>query len=65
MTAHWGIEDPAGIEGEGRHAAFTTAFLRMRHRISLFLSLPIDSIDRMSLHNRLEDIGRTRDQAIA
>jgi len=59
MTAHWGIPDPAaatGSEAEMR-AAFTEAYRMMFNRISLFLALPLDSIDRMSLQNRLQDIG--------
>jgi arsenate reductase len=59
MTAHWGIADPAaatGSEAEKR-AAFTEAYRMMFNRISLFLALPLDSIDRMSLQNRLKEIG--------
>ena len=57
MTAHWGIEDPAKVEGEGQRCAFEQALHFLRNRISLFLSLPFDSIDKMSLQNRLRDIG--------
>ena len=63
ITAHWGIEDPALVEGPGQRAAFLTAFHAMRHRISLFLALPIESIDRMTLANRLRAIGTARDAA--
>lgn len=59
ITAHWGIEDPAAVEGPGQRAAFEAAMRYMKTRISLFLSLPIESIDRMSLHHRLGEIGRT------
>ncbi|MEH6662308.1 MAG: arsenate reductase ArsC [Parasphingorhabdus sp.] len=59
MTAHWGIADPAaatGSEAEKR-AAFTEAYRMMFNRISLFLALPLESIDQMSLQNRLREIG--------
>ncbi len=60
MTAHWGIEDPAQAEGTDlqKEAAFVTAFRYLKTRISVFLALPIDKIDRLALGNRLRDIGR-------
>lgn len=58
MTAHWGIEDPAAVEGEGQREAFLTALRYLQNRISLFLNLPIESLDKMSLTNRLEAIGK-------
>ncbi|HEX5184992.1 MAG TPA: arsenate reductase ArsC [Allosphingosinicella sp.] len=61
MTAHWGIPDPASVEGPGQREAFLQAFHALRHRISLFLSLPLDGVDRLSLQNRLRDIGRSED----
>ena len=61
MTAHWGIEDPAAVEGEGQPLAFRTAYLAMQRRIRLFLALPLASIDEMSLTDRLRDIGTTAD----
>ena len=61
MTAHWGIEDPARVEGDGQREAFETALEYLHNRIALFLALPIESIDRMSLHGRLEEIGRRND----
>ncbi|MDT9600413.1 arsenate reductase ArsC [Sphingosinicella rhizophila] len=57
MTAHWGIEDPAKVEGAGQREAFQQALNYLHNRISLFLNLPIDSIDRMTLQNRLCEIG--------
>lgn len=57
MTAHWGIEDPAAVEGEGQREAFMTALRYLRRRIELFLALPHDSIDRMALATRLKAIG--------
>lgn len=57
MTAHWGIEDPAVVEDEAQREAFLTALRYLRNRISLFLNLPIGSLDKMSLTNRLTAIG--------
>lgn len=57
MTAHWGIEDPASIEGEGQREAFVTALRYLRNRIDLFLELPIEALDAMTLQSRLRDIG--------
>lgn len=61
MTAHWGIPDPAAVEGSAaeQHAAFMDTYRLLNNRISLFLALPLASIDEMSLQNRLDDIGRT------
>jgi len=59
MTAHWGIEDPAAVEGEGQREAFMQALRYLRRRIELFLSLPLESIDRMALERRLREIGRS------
>ena len=61
MTAHWGIEDPAAVEGESQERAFHYAYLAMQRRIRLFLALPLASIDEMSLTHRLRDIGTTAD----
>jgi arsenate reductase len=60
MTAHWGIEDPAEVEGSDieKEAAFVTAFRFLKNRIAAFTSLPLHSIDRLSLGTRLRDIGR-------
>ena len=60
MTAHWGIEDPAAIEGTDieKEAAFVTAFRQMRNRISAFAALPVKSLDRMTLKARLDAIGQ-------
>ncbi|MEH2469450.1 arsenate reductase [Nitrobacteraceae bacterium AZCC 2161] len=61
MTAHWGIEDPAAVEGTDfeKEAAFVAALRYLKNRISIFASLPLGSIDKMSLGTRLRDIGRT------
>jgi arsenate reductase (thioredoxin) len=60
MTAHWGIEDPAAVEGTGlqKEAAFVEAFRYLKNRIAAFTSLPLSSIDALSLGTRLRDIGR-------
>ena len=60
MTAHWGIADPAGVEGTdmAKEAAFVTAFRQMRNRISAFAALPVKSLDRLSLKARLDAIGQ-------
>lgn len=58
MTAHWGIEDPARVEGEDQRDAFLTALRYLRRRIELFLALPLESIDRLALKSKLREIGR-------
>jgi arsenate reductase (thioredoxin) len=60
MTAHWGIEDPAAIQGsdEDKRKAFLKALNQLHRRISLFVSLPMDKLDRLSLQHRLDAIGR-------
>lgn len=59
MTAHWGIEDPAAVDGPAiqREAAFVTAFRQMKNRITVFTSLPLASIDKLALGTRLREIG--------
>ena len=59
MTAHWGIPDPAAVEGTDieKEAAFVTAFKQMRNRIEVFTALPLKSIDAMTLGTKLKDIG--------
>jgi len=59
MTAHWGVEDPAAVEGTEieRRRAFVTAFKYLRNRIQAFVALPIASLDKLSLERRLKEIG--------
>ena len=59
MTAHWGIEDPAAVEGTEfqRGAAFEQALDYMRRRIGAFVSLPLASLDNLSLASKLRGIG--------
>jgi arsenate reductase len=61
MTAHWGIEDPAAMEGSDiqKEAAFVAAFRYMRNRISVFEALPILSLDKASLRTKLVEIGQS------
>lgn len=57
MTAHWGIEDPAAVDGEGQREAFLQALRYLRQRIGLFLALPLESLDAMATRRRLFEIG--------
>ena len=61
MTAHWGVPDPAAVEGdEVTHMmAFRTALRELENRIKIFVALPIASLDRLKLQQRLEEIGNT------
>lgn len=61
MSAHWGIEDPAEMTGTDleKEAAFVTAFRYLKNRIGAFTSLPLTSIDRLSLGTKLREIGRS------
>lgn len=58
MTAHWGIDDPAAIEGEGQREAFLQALRYLRRRIDLFLALPLTAIDDLALNAKLKEIGQ-------
>ena len=60
MTAHWGIPDPAAVQGapEEIARAFHDAFVVLDRRIGLFLSLPISSLDKMAIQKELSRIGR-------
>jgi arsenate reductase (thioredoxin) len=60
ITAHWGIDDPAAVEGsrEEQLRAFTRAMRELDARIKLFTSLPLESLDTVALQKRLADIGR-------
>jgi arsenate reductase len=61
ITAHWGIADPADVEGTHaqKHAAFLTAFRHLKNRIAAFINLPLSSTDRISLDRQLGEIGRS------
>jgi arsenate reductase len=60
MTAHWGIPDPAAVKGTEHQVrkAFLEAFFLLERRISLLLSMPITTMDRLALKKELEEIGR-------
>lgn len=61
-TAHWGIPDPAHVEGDAaRRAAFKKAAEQLARRIQLFLSLPIEKLDKLVLKEKLTEIGRIKD----
>jgi protein-tyrosine-phosphatase len=61
MTAHWGIPDPAAVEGsdEIKRHAFVEAMSQMQRRISMFISLPFAALDGMRLQQAVRDIGKT------
>jgi arsenate reductase (thioredoxin) len=61
MTAHWGQPDPAAVQGTDVDMtnAFRDAFRMLERRIALFTSLPIASLDRMALGNKLREIGKS------
>ena len=61
MTAHWGLPDPAAVEGadEAKRKAFLDTFVALRRRIELFASLPLDKLDRRALQERAKEIGRS------
>jgi arsenate reductase len=64
VSAHWGIEDPAAVEGtdEDKRRAFSHAASLMNRRIALFTSLPLEKLQGMSIKRELDDIGRLRDK---
>lgn len=67
MTAHWGVPDPAaatGTEAE-RRFAFADTYRMLNQRISIFVNLPIASLDRLTLQKNLDDIGSTSVEATA
>jgi arsenate reductase (thioredoxin) len=59
MTAHWGVPDPAAVKGSEQEVdrAFREAFTILDRRISLFLSLPLASIDKLTLKKEIDEIG--------
>jgi arsenate reductase (thioredoxin) len=61
MTGHWGVEDPAAVEGPDAEQwlAFRQAFKELEARIRSFASLPIESLDRIKLQERLDAIGKS------
>ena len=62
LSAHWGIEDPAAVEGTDadKRRAFLEAFTQLEHRIDLFLGLPLAKLARLTLKAKLDEIGKMR-----
>jgi arsenate reductase len=62
MSAHWGVHDPAAVQGndEEKRRAFLKAYTELHRRISLFINLPFDTLGNLALKERLDEIGRTR-----
>jgi arsenate reductase len=60
ITAHWGFADPAAVEGsdEVKRAAFAQTLRQIRNRVQLFLSLPLETLDRLAIENRMREIGK-------
>jgi protein-tyrosine-phosphatase len=60
MTAHWGVPDPAAVEGtdDEKRKAFREAYIALRRRIELFASLPFDKLSGLALEERVRQIGR-------
>jgi len=62
MTAHWGIQDPAAVQGteQDKERAFLKAYTELHRRISLFVCLPFDKLSNLYLKEKLDEIGRTQ-----
>jgi arsenate reductase (thioredoxin) len=62
MTAHWGVQDPAAVEGtvEAKRKVFFKAYTELHRRISLFINLPFDKLSDLALKEKLDEIGRTK-----
>jgi arsenate reductase len=67
ITAHWGVEDPAAVEGSDtdKWVAFREAFRQLENRVKLFTNLPLATLDRMTLQRRVREIGTTSAAALA
>jgi protein-tyrosine-phosphatase len=65
MTAHWGMPDPAAVDGSPAEIAlaFADTYRMMNSRIMLFMNLPVATLDRLSLQHRLDEIGQRREAA--
>ena len=61
MTAHWGLPDPATVEGsdEEKRRAFADTFRALSNRISIFTNLPMDKLDKLGLQKKLDAIGKS------
>ncbi|HUL41989.1 MAG TPA: arsenate reductase ArsC [Burkholderiales bacterium] len=65
MTAHWGQPDPSAVDGtdKQKQRAFAQAFDALRNRISIFVSLPLDKLDRLAIQKKIDEIGKTTSRA--
>jgi len=65
ITAHWGVADPAAVEGsdDEKRRAFLRAYAELSNRINLFVNLPLDKLDRLVLQRKLREIGKTGQEA--
>lgn len=61
MTAHWGVSDPAAVQGSEavQMAAFADALRQIRRRLEIFVELPLEKLDRLSLQSKIDEIGKT------
>lgn len=66
MTAHWGIEDPAAVEGSDieNQKAFNVAYRYLKNRIALFTAIPINRLDKMTLKDKLREIGQSEGASV-
>ncbi|MDE2474495.1 MAG: arsenate reductase ArsC [Alphaproteobacteria bacterium] len=66
ITAHWGISDPAAVQGSAAEitAAFRAAFRSLQRRIDIFVNLPVAKLDRLVLQKRTQEIGRIADEKV-
>jgi arsenate reductase (thioredoxin) len=66
MTAHWGQSDPAAVEGSDveKRVAFNEAYRMLKNRISIFVNLPMASLDRLSLKGHLDKIGQSEGERV-
>jgi len=64
LTAHWGIEDPAAVQGtdQQKRKAFLKTFTQLTARINLLLNLPLDKLDRLALTAKLDQIGNIKEK---
>ena len=62
MTAHWGVHDPGAVQGsdEDKRKAFLRAYTELHRRISLLINLPVDTLSRLALKDKLDEIGQTQ-----
>jgi arsenate reductase (thioredoxin) len=66
MSAHWGFPDPAAFQGTEaeKRAEFADVYGQIHNRVSIFVSLPIASLDKLTLQKRLDEMGRTQRTAV-